>query len=177
MRKYRFLISASLFFLLSSCASMKPIAFADGTPTLEPVAFFGGSTRSSGVVENSGGKPTTRITTQTQGNFKDGILYIEQDLQPEGRKSNHRSWQLRQVDVHHVEGTANDISGTAHGLLYGNHFSWTFRHKLSGRKFIRNVRMSQSMYLMPDGKTMIIRSIIRKFGIKLVGITEEFRKE
>ena len=176
MIKFPFLTISVLFCILTGCASMKPTTFTTGTPKLEPVAFFGGRTHSTGVVENSGGKPTMRITTQTQGRVKDGILYVDQDLQPEGKKANHRSWQLVQVDDHHVNATANDISGTAHGLLYGNEFSWTFRHKLSGRKFIKHVRMSQNMYLMPDGQTMIIRSVIRKFGIKVAQITEQFRK-
>ena len=36
--------------------------------------------------------------------------------------------------------------------------------------------MSQFMYVMPDGKTMIIRSVLRKFGIVIVQITEQFVK-
>ena len=43
-----------------------------------------------------------------------------------GGKKNHRSWQLRQIDEHHVDATANDIDGTAHGLLYGNEFAGPF---------------------------------------------------
>lgn len=156
---------------------MKPVAFEKSDVKLDPVNFFVGHTSSSGVLENHGGKPTARITTKTEGFLKDGILSIEQDLFPEGGKKNHRSWKLHQVDDHHVDATANDIDGTAHGLLYGNEFSWSFRLKVADRKIIRHVRMSQSMYLMPDGKTMIIRSVIRKFGIIVTQITEEFRKD
>ena len=155
---------------------MKPTAFENGEPKLDPVQFFGGRTRSTGVIENPGGTPTTRITTQTEGKIKDGILYIEQDLFTEGKKQTHRVFKLLQVDEHHVDATADDIVGTAHGLLYGNQFSWTFRRKMPGRKFIRHVRMSQNMYLMPGGETMIIRSVIRKFGFVLAQITEQFQK-
>ena len=159
------------------CASMKPAAFGNGEPKLDPVKFFGGRTRSTGVIENRGGKPATRITTETTGNLKDGVLYIEQDLFPEGKKKNHRVFMLHQIDEHHVDATADDIVGTAHGLLYGNEFSWSFRHTLENRKFIKHVRMSQTMYLMPDGRTMIIRSVIRKFGIVVAQITEQFQKD
>ena len=172
------IITAIIFFLsVSGCASMKPADFENGKPKLDPVKFFVGHTHSSGVIENHGGKPTMRITTETDGILKNGIIYIEQDLYPEGGKKNHRSWQLRQIDEHHVDATANDIAGTAHGLLYGNAFSWTFRHKFSERKMIKHVRMSQNMYLMRDGQTMIIRSVFRKFGIMVAQITEEFRKD
>ena len=83
---------------------------------------------------------------------------------------------MHPIDEHHVDATANDIDGTAHGLLYGNLFSWTFRLKLANRKFIKHARMSQTMYLMPDGQTMIIRSVIRKFSFVVAQITEQFKK-
>ena len=155
---------------------MKPAAFEKGNNSQDAIKFFIGKTSSDGVIENHGGKPTAHITTQTVGVLKDSIIRIEQDLYPEGGKKNHRSWQLHQIDEHHVDATANDIDGTAHGLLYGNIFSWTFRLKLANRKFIKHARMSQTMYLMPDGQTMIIRSVIRKFSIIVVQITEQFRK-
>ena len=155
---------------------MKPLDFAQGNSKADPIKFFIGKTTSDGVVENRGGKPTIRIKTETFGTVKDSFINIEQDLYPEGGKKNHRSWQLRKIDEHHVDATANDIDGTAHGLLYGNNFSWTFRLKLTERKFIRHLRMSQNMYLMPDGKSMIIRSVLRKFGFTVVQITEEFQK-
>ena len=175
MRITKYLIALSAMVLFASCSGLKPAAFEKGEPKLEPVSFFGGHTRSSGVLENRGGKPTAKITTETTGNLKDGILYLEQDLYPEGGKKNHRSWQLRRIDEHHVDATANDIDGTAHGLLYGNAFSWTFRLKVADRKFIRHVRMQQNMYLMPDG-TLLIRSVIRKFGIAVMQISEQFVK-
>ncbi len=176
MRIYQLIITTCLLFLLAGCASMKPAAFENGEPKLDPVKFFGGHTRSAGVIETPGGKPSRRITTETAGKLKDGVLSIEQNLYPEGGKKNHRVFILHQVDEHHVDATADDMVGTAHGLLYGNEFSWTFRHTLINRTFLRHVRMSQYMYLMPDGQTLIIRSIIRKFGFKLAQITEQFQK-
>ncbi len=155
---------------------MKPTAFADADKNLKPIDFFVGKTRSTGVIENKVGKPTARIVTETNGVRNDSIISIEQDLYPEGSKKNHRSWKLKIIDEHHLDATANDIDGTAHGLLYGNNFSWTFRLKLSQRKFIKHLRMSQNMYVMPDGKTMIIRSVLRKFGFVVVQITEQFQK-
>ena len=177
MRILQIIIPIAFFFFVSGCASMKPAAFENAGPKLDPVKFFVGHTHSSGVIENRGGKPTLRITTKTDGILKDGIIFIEQDLYPEGGKKNHRSWQLRQIDEHHVDATANDIAGTAHGLLYGNEFSWSFRHKFSERKIIKRVRMSQNMYLMTDGKTLIIRSVFRKFGMVVAQITEQFTKD
>ena len=176
MRILQFIFSAGILFFITGCASLKPTDFEKGNYTSSSIQFFKGKTKSDGVIENRAGKPVTRIKTETTGTVKDGIIQIEQDLYPEGGNKNHRSWQLKQIDEHHVDATANDIDGTAHGLLYGNNFSWTFRLKLNQRKFIKHLRMSQNMYLMPDGNSMIIRSVLRKFGFVVVQITEEFQK-
>ena len=165
-----------LLTFLTSCASLNPVSFANETPNLDPVGFFGGRTTSTGVIENAKGKPIDRIKTSTSGTVKDGKLYIEQDLITEGKNTNHRSWSLKQIDEHHVHANSTDMDGTAKGLLYGNAFSWTYRMKLKNRKFLKHVRMQQNMYLMPGGNTLIIRSVIRKFGFTVAQITEQFTK-
>ncbi|MBC7552408.1 MAG: DUF3833 family protein, partial [Taibaiella sp.] len=139
---------------------MKPQHFESGRPLLKAENFFVGHTKSSGLVETPGGKPSARITTETFGTLKDGVIYIEQDLMTEGKKKNHRSWKMRQVDDHNIEATADDIAGTARGKLYGNYFTWTFTLKLAPNNPIKRVRMTQTMYLQPDGQTMIIRSVL-----------------
>ena len=176
MRFLNFTLLIFLIIFIAGCASVKPDIFEKNNKASDPVLFFDGHTHSYGVMENAGGKPVSEIRTETVGVLKDSLLHIEQDLYPGGGKKNHRSFSLRIKDAHHIEGTAGDIAGTAHGLLYGNEFSWTFRLKLTNRKFIKHVRMSQYMYLMPDGKSMIIRSVIRKFFFKVAQITEEFQK-
>lgn len=172
----KILVPIMICFIATGCASLKPPAFEKSTAKLDPVAFFGGHTKSYGVMESHTGKPSVQITTETIGTVKDGKVFIEQDLYPGSGQKNHRSWQLKQVDEHNVEATANDIDGTARGKLYGNYFTWTFRLIVKERKFIKHVRMSQYMYLNPDGQSLIIRSVIKKFGIIVTEITEEFKK-
>lgn len=175
--KFKIILPLACCVLAASCASLKPTSFKYGKAKLDPVAFFGGNTSSYGVMESRTGKPSMGISTHTKGAVKDGIVYIEQDLLPENGKPNHRSWQLKQIDANHVEATASDISGKATGELYGNYFTWTFRLKLQNRGLIKHVRMSQYMYLMPDGETLMIRSVIRKFGLIVTEISEVFEKE
>jgi len=157
------------------CSSLKPQHFEPSRPELTPENFFVGHTKSSGVIETHGGKPSAQTITETYGTMKNDTIYIEQDLTTEGKK-NHRSWKMYQTDAHHVSATASDIAGIAHGQLYGNYFTWTFTLKLSSHGLVRRVRMTQEMYLQPGGQTMIIRSVLRKFGIIVAQITEEFQK-
>lgn len=164
-------------FVLVSCASLKPESFSSTPPVLDPVKFFGGHTHSTGVIESPSGKPAERITTQTAGVYANGILSMDQDLHSEDSKPTHRNFKLKIIDAHHVDATGSDITGTAHGELYGNYFTWSFRLKVADQGLIQHANMTQCMYLMPDGKTLIIRSIIRKFGIIVKEVTEQFHKD
>ncbi len=153
---------------------MAPAAFADGRPTFDPLKFFTGHTRSWGVFENTRGEPTERIVTETWGRMVEGELRMEQDLYIGSKTRSHRSWRMRRIDEHHFAATANDIIGTVHGEARGNAFFWCFTLALKPGNPLFNVRMCQRMYLQPDGKTMINRDTIRKFGIVVSGVTEQF---
>ena len=175
--KHNCVLAILIIVVFASCSSLKPENFSSGTPVVDPVKFFGGHTHSTGVLESRSGRPSDRITTKTSGKYANGILNIEQDLSPEKRKHNHRSFKLKLIDPHHVEGTGSDMSGVVRGTLYGNYFTWRFRMKIANKGLVQHVNMTQFMYLMPDGKTLIIRSVIRKFGIIVKEITEQFHKD
>jgi len=169
------LILLCVFF--AACKAMPPRDFKGSNPVFDPILFFKGHTVSSGVIENRSGKPMQEISTRTEGKMKDNRLVIEQDLVFEKhQRHQHRSWQIVRLDEHHLYATANDIIGTAHGQLYGPMFQWSFRLKDASGNPLKTVRMSQCMYAQPDGKSVIIRTIIRKAGIIVVAITEQFCK-
>ncbi len=169
----RFLCSC-VALVLTSCTSMKPLEFEQGRPIFEPTKFFTGRTSSSGVMENRDGAPMRRVATETSGRWIGDTLHLEQDLVLGDGKPQHRSWLIRKLDVHRYEGTANDIVGKVRGEAYGNVFHWRFTLALSPGNPLGNVRMSQWMYLQPDGRTMINHSTIRKLGIPVAQVTEQF---
>lgn len=143
----------------------------------DPMTFFSGRTHSSGVFENRRGDPVKTVRTATWGRMVNGELQIEQDLFIGDQPRQHRSWRLRRIDATRFEGKANDIIGTAHGRLEGNTFSWSFRLASKPGNPLLNVRMTQHMYFQEDGRTMINRSSIRKFGVLITAVTEQFRRE
>lgn len=164
--------STAAALLVSGCASMKPSDFAANRPTFDPVAYFTGHTTSSGVLETRGGKPKERVMTETSGRREGNVLVLEQDLHFSTRPTQHRSWRIRKLDEHRYEATANDMIGVARGEAYGNVFHWSFTLSLSPGNPLANVRMSQWMYLQPDGRTMANHSTIRKFGFVAAQVTE-----
>lgn len=171
------LLSLGTSLLIAGCVSLQVADFAEERPLLDPVTFFGGRTTSVGVMENPGGGPRQRIKTETAGHWEGNSLHLEQDLFFSGGKSQHRSWLIQKLDANHYQATANDIVGVARGEARGNVFHWSFTLALAPGNPLANVRMSQWMYLQPDGRTLLNHSTIRKFGIVVAQVTEQFRKE
>lgn len=172
-----FLIAA--VFPFASCTTLKTDAFATQKPVFDPIDFFTGTTSSSGVRENRRGKPVQQVFTKTKGVMKNGSLHLEQDLTfgtGSTATHSHRSWKLRKIDDHHFQGCANDMIGTAKGEAHGNAFDWSFPLSLSPGNPLADIRMSQWMYLQPDGKTMLNHTTISKAGIVVGQVTEQFRK-
>jgi hypothetical protein len=161
----------------AGCSSMNVAQFARERPILDPTTFFTGRTSSFGVMENRGGAPKEVVKTTTIGHWEGNTLRMEQDLVLGDAKPQHRSWRIRRLDAHHYSATANDMVGTARGEAYGNVFHWSFTLALSPGDPLANVRMSQWMYLEPDGKTMVNHTTISKFGIVVAQVTEQFRKQ
>lgn len=101
---------------------------------------------------------------------------MEQDLFIGKQPRQRRSWRVRKIDERHYEATANDIVGVARGRVHGNRFSWSFTLATKPGNPLFNVRMTQHMYLQPDG-TLINRTRISKLGFMVAGVTEQFRRE
>lgn len=161
--------------LAASCSTMEPRDFAADSPAFDPMEFFSGTTESRGVMENRSGEPVGRVLTRTRGKQRGDVLFIEQDLEIDGKNS-HRSWQLRRIDEHHYEATANDIVGVARGEAFGNVFHWSFMLDAVPGNPLGHVRMSQWMYLQPGGRTLVNHTTFSKLGVKLRQVTEQFQK-
>ena len=146
-------------------------------PLADPLRFFTGHTLSNGVFENRCAEPTQAVRTETWGRVVRGELRLEQDLYIGHRPRQRRSWRLRRIDQTRFEATANDLRGTARGRIKGRYFTWTFTLATKPGNPLLNVRMTQHMYFQPDGRTMINRSIIRKLGLQVASVTEQFRRE
>ncbi len=158
---------------LAGCAPALPVAhFASTTPNFDPLAFWTGHKTSWGVIENRAGAPTAIITTDCQGT-PDGpdSLHMVQTLSQQGGTTTHRDWHLRRLDATHFTATANDMTGEAHGEAAGRVFHWRWIWNRPGP--LGAVTMDQWMYAEPGG-TMVNRTTIRKLGIVVAEVTEQF---
>jgi len=177
MKPFLFLLAFLAFLAVPLRAEVDAsLSNAAPAPIFDPMTFFTGHTRSWGAIEGPSGEATDVVRTETFGQIVHGELRLEQDLHFGHKPIQHRSWRMRRLDPHHFVATANDMVGEALGESRGNAFVWGFTLAAKPGHPLYNVRMTQRMYLLPDGRAMINRSAIRKLGIVIAEVTEEFRK-
>jgi hypothetical protein len=164
----------ALALVLSGCHSEVPVAAFANAPAFDPVQFFTGHTHSWGVEEDRSGAPKGAVTTDCVGTAtgSDGLHIVQHLTLPDGTQQT-RDWHLQRVAPDRYEGTANDMVGTATGEVHGRSFHWIWTLTTSPGNPLLNVTMDQWMYLMDDG-AMVNRTTIRKFGIIVAEVTEQF---
>ena len=165
-----------LAWALAGCASVPPEHFAGTRPAFDPVVYFTGYTHSWGVFENRAGDPSRSFTTDCVGKFEGGALRLDQIFTYEDGSKQERHWRIRRVDAHRFEATANDVVGTGTGEAYGNAFHWEYTVALKPGNPLYNVRLRQWMYLQTDGRTVLNRGTVNKFGVEVAQVAESFRR-
>ncbi len=168
---------APLLAALAGCsAPIAPAKLAGTLPAFDPIGFWSGHHRSWGVMENRGGAPTDTVVTDCLGTLSpDGSLHMAQTLTLGDGSQSRRDWHLWRTAPETYAATANDMVGEAHGTASGRVFHWTWTLALSPGNKLKNVVMDQWMYLYPNG-TMMNRTTIRKLGIVLAEVSEQFEK-
>ncbi|HEX8618452.1 MAG TPA: DUF3833 family protein [Thermoanaerobaculia bacterium] len=170
---------ASLIVLLAvtGCRSMTPSQLAATTPALDPLQYFEGATRSWGVIENRRGDPMSQFRADLVGHRDGDELTIEQRFTFADDRRETRHWRIRRVAPNRYEATANDVVGVSIGEARGNTFHWSYVTAGTRAGFIDDLRYELWMYLMEDGRTLINRVTITKFGVVVARTTERFQRE
>lgn len=164
-------------FVLAGCASVPAEHFAGTKPTFDPMAYFTGHTHSWGLFENRAGNPSRSFTTNCVGRMENGALQLDQLFTYEDGSTQQRHWRIQRVDAHRFVATAGDVVGTGTGESYGNAFHWEYTVALKPGNGLFNVRLRQWMYLQADGRTMLNRGSVNKFGVEIAQVTEQFRRD
>jgi hypothetical protein len=169
-------LAVPLLLALATCGKPLPVQhFAGTSPAFDAIAFWTGHHRSWGVIENRSGGPDDSVVTDCIGTVgPDGTLHMTQTLTLGDGTVQHRDWHLRRAGPNKFVATANDMVGEADGEAAGRVFHWSWVLALKPGNSLKNVTMDQWMYLM-DGGSMMNRTTIRKFGLILAEVSEQFQ--
>jgi hypothetical protein len=158
---------------LGGCATMQPQDFAGSKAHFVLDRYFLGHTRSWGVFENRGAEPRRSFIADSIGKRQaDGTLVLTQHFVFSDGKQQMRIWQIRRVDAHHWDATANDMIGVAHGVGYGNTLHWEYTIRVDAKNPLSDVHIRQWIYQPEGTDTVMTRLVITKLGLSLFQVTE-----
>jgi Protein of unknown function (DUF3833) len=146
------------------------IAGADpATSPFPTFDFFSGETEGNGVLHIALHAPRP-IHVVGQGQVDpDGVLILDQKVETQGRRAQHRQWRIREVAPGRYAGTLSDASGAVNGAATPGMLRVAFRMS-AGLEAVQTLRLA------PDGRSAHNIMVVKKLGITVGVLDETIRK-
>ena len=153
---------------LASCADAAPQPAASGQG-FDPTRFFAGRNHGDGVLRKLVGQPAT-ITVDSIGRLdKSGTLTLDQTINEGSKRPRTRRWIMRPVAPGRFTGSLTDATGPVNVTVGAARA--TIRYQMKG-----GFDVEQHLALQSDGRTVLNRLRVRKFGIRVACLDETIRK-
>lgn len=161
--------------LLGGCSAIGPDAYRDEQPRLDVFAYFDGTVDAWGQFEDRSGKVVKRFIVEIRGRVEGDSLTLDEEFRYSDGTTQKRVWSIERRPGGRYTGTAGDVAGEAAGEAAGNALRWRYvlALEVGGRTW--HVDFDDWMYLQ-DERTMLNRSVMSKFGIRLGEVIIAFRK-
>ncbi len=171
------LLSLSLL-TVSGCvwgfSTQKPADYTSNSPLFDVQKNLSGDYLSEGLIYDYTGKVVSRFKARMIGEFdSNGGTLSEHFIYASGRED-HRKWTLTFNGDGTFTATAPDLIGQAEGIQSGNTLQMKYKLKLSEDAGGHTLSVTDWMYLTDEG-TIINRSQMRKFGIKVAELVAVFK--
>jgi hypothetical protein len=161
--------------LAAGCAGIEPTDYAAERPALDLSRYFDGRVDAWGVVQDRSGRVLRRFTVTIDGSWTGDVGVLDESFVYADGATEKRIWTLRRQSDGRYTGTADDVVGTASGVVSGNAFRWRYTLALPVDGRVWNIDFDDWMYLV-DEKVMINRATMSKFGIRVGEVTLSFTK-
>jgi hypothetical protein len=142
---------------------MKPEEFDGATPRFVLEDYFAGKVRAWGVFQDRFGRLRRQFVVDIEGSWDGEVLTLVEDFVYRDGETDRRVWNIRKIDEHRYEGTADDVVGTATGISYGNALNWQYDFDLQVGDGTFRVHFDDWMFLQ-DENVMINRADVTKWG-------------
>lgn len=156
------LLAASL--AVAACAAARPTPPPpEGGPPLDPMAFFTGETRGTGVLRKGFGDPV-EIRVAGHGRMEGDDLILMQTVVMGDKPGRMREWRLRRAGPGRFEGTLTDAEGPVLIVAEGSRATITFRAR-------DGYAVRQTLDLVAPGR-IENRLIARIYGLPVAELRE-----
>lgn len=146
-------------------------------PTFDLYAFFDGSVKAWGIVQNRSGEVVQRFTVDIEGKISGSQLILNESFTYQlGEGPANRVWTISPLSSSSFRGDAGDILDSAIGRSYGNAFNFQYRMNLPVDDTSYEVAFDDWFFAL-EADTMMNRSYIKKFGIVMAEVTIFMQKQ
>lgn len=161
--------------ILSACSTTDVALYAKEKPSLDLKEYFNGTVDAWGMFQDRKGEVVKRFTVVILCSWQGDVGTLDEDFTYSDGTRQKRVWTIRRQAGGLYIGTAADVVGEAVGVASGNALRWKYVLALPVDGKVYNVNFEDWMFLI-DGKVMLNRAVMSKFGFRLGEITLSFNK-
>lgn len=159
--------AAAAALALSSCGTSVVLPAAPAA-SFDPIAFFAGRSHGAGTLDTLLESPV-QVTVDSVGRVQGNTLILDQSIRQGDQPPRERRWTMRRLSPSRYLGVLTDAVGPVHFTTSGP------------RAYVRytmkdGVQVEQQLALQADGRTVLNRLDVKKFGIRVATLNETIRK-
>ena len=158
-----------------SFSAQSPDDYRDAGTPFDIREALNGHMVCEGIIYGPTGRVSARFVADMHANWNGDEGHMTENFRYDSGTSLDREWTLRVVEGNKIEATAPDIIGTGEGAQEGSGVQLKYAIKLPESSGGHVLNTTDWMYLMENG-TIMNRSQMRKFGIKVAELVATIRK-
>jgi hypothetical protein len=159
---------------LLSFRFQSPTNYAETGPQFDLRTHLSGEILSEGLIFGPTGKMTNSFVAKMVGEWDGNVGTLTEDFTYSNGKTQSRKWYLTLGPDNTFTATADDLVGTAHGVVSGSTVRLSYEIILPQDAGGYTLQATDWMYLTADGAIMN-KSEMRKFGLKVAELVATMR--
>lgn len=164
-----------LMFRLFGFRAQKPQDYVNGGPEFDIRTHLNGPLICEGVLYGPTGRVTSRFVADMHGSWDGNKGHLVENFHFDSGTKQKREWFLTSKNDGTFDAEAPDVVGTGEGVQMGSAIKLNYRIKLADSAGGHELDTTDWMYLLDNG-TLVNRSQMRKFGIKVAELVATIRR-
>jgi len=168
----KLLLMGWLGVILSGCATqIQGPNYQSVNPSFDLFAFFDGSVKAWGIVQNRSGELVQRFEVDIDGRVEGNRLILDEIFEYGiGDGAKQRTWIIEKLPNGGYRGFAHDVLDEASGESFGNAFHWSYGMEIPVGQRTIEVQFEDWFWALDDSR-ILSRSYLQKFGFDVAEVT------
>lgn len=163
----RFLFALSGMMVLAGCTEVQLPAAS--TTSLDPVAFFRGTSHGDGRFHQVLSSPHgVQVASEGKPRPGGGLLLVQR-ISEEGKAPRTREWLIQPAGPGRYTGSLTDAVGPVELTVAGPRAEVRYTMK-------KGLKVTQELALQPDGRTILNHLEVHKLGMRVAWLDETIRQ-